>query len=62
MSWFTKNGSFITSQSTLIEYNPILGGQTSPWKVMAKHNPAMAEARVEFKQMFGGTLEHATGR
>ena len=60
VSWFTKSGSFITSQSTLIEYSPILGGQTSPWKVMAKHNPAMAEARVEFKQMFGGKLEHTT--
>ena len=60
VSWFTKSGSFITSQSTLIEYSPILGGQTSPWKVMGRHNPAMAEARVEFKQMFGGKLEHTT--
>ena len=41
----------------LIEYNPILSGQTSPFEVMARHNPAMHNARLEFKTLMGGTIE-----
>lgn len=62
VSWLTDEGTFITSQSALIEYDPLLSGQTSPWKVMARHNPAMSKARVEFKRMFGGKLPHVTKR
>lgn len=56
VTFTTKSGEFVTSDSALIEYNPILPNQTSPWKVMASWNPAMESARVEFKTLFGGTL------
>lgn len=52
----TKSDEFITSDDGIIDYNPILPGQTSPWKVMARWNPAMSKAYVEFKTLFGGTL------
>jgi hypothetical protein len=38
----------------------LLPGQTSPFKVMAKYNPAMKEASIEFKKMFGGQIFHRT--
>ena len=55
-SFYDTNGGFITSSDALIDYNPILPGQTSPFKVMATQNPAMKKARVEFKELLGGTI------
>lgn len=56
VSFLKGDGTFITSDDALIEYNPLLPGQSSPWKVMATWNPEMASARVEFKHLFGGTI------
>jgi hypothetical protein len=55
-SFYDSAGGFITSADSLIAYNPILPGQTSPFKVMATENPAMKKAGVEFKELFGGTI------
>ena len=52
-----KGGNFITSADALIDYRPILPGQSSPFKVMKSENPAMKSARMEFKQLMGGELE-----
>jgi uncharacterized protein YgiM (DUF1202 family) len=51
-----RDGTFITSDDALIDYNPLLPGQTSPWKVLTPYNPAMKKAYVEFKTLFGGTI------
>lgn len=56
VTFYDKSDTFITSDDALIDYNPILPGQTSPFSVMARHNPAMRKASVEFKHMFGGTI------
>jgi len=53
-----KRGGFITSSDALIDYNPILPGQTSPFSVIETYNPAMrtGTAVVEFKFLMGGTI------
>ncbi len=51
-----KDGGFITSSSALIEFNPILPGQTSPFSVTETHNPAMKKASIQFKFLMGGTI------
>ncbi|MEP7173436.1 MAG: hypothetical protein ABI705_08110 [Aestuariivirga sp.] len=56
VSFQTKSGEFITADTALVDYNPILRGQASPFKVIARWNPAMARANIEFKYLFGGTL------
>ena len=56
VTWYDKNGNMITSDSALIEYNPILPGQSSPFKVMKTYNPAMEKAGVEFSHLMGGTI------
>lgn len=38
VQWFDKNGNFVTSDEALIEYNPILPGQTSPFEVLSSYN------------------------
>lgn len=57
VTWYDKNDIFITSSKSIIEYNPILPGQSSPFKVMAKHNPAMNKAGVEFSSFGGGIIK-----
>jgi uncharacterized protein YgiM (DUF1202 family) len=57
VEFLAADGTFITSDTGLAEYNSILPGQTSPFRVMARWNPAMKKARIDFKTMFGGTLE-----
>ncbi len=56
VSYETAGGDFITSDSTLIEYTTLLPGQTSPFKSMARWNPAMKKASLSFKTLFGNKL------
>jgi hypothetical protein len=58
VSFYTADGQFITSSSALVEYNPILPGQTTPFKVYATQNPQMASARLVFKHLLGGTIPY----
>lgn len=55
-TFFTADGTFITSSEALIDYNPILPGQTSPFKTMETGNPAMEKAKIDFKYLFGGSI------
>lgn len=57
-TFYDKSGGFVTSDDALIDYNPILAGQTSPFSVMARVNPEMRTATVEFKELMGGTIPH----
>lgn len=58
VTWYSSSGELITSDNALIEYNPIMPGQASPFKVMARWNPQMEKATVEFKELLGGRIEH----
>lgn len=60
--WMAKDGTFITSDDAMIEYDPLLPGQASPFKTMSRTNPEMELYRVEFKRMFGGTVEYTDMR
>ena len=53
----TSDGTFITSDSALIDFNPLLPGQTSPFSVITRYNPLMATASIQFKMLLGGTIE-----
>lgn len=57
VSVFDSEGNFIASDEALIDYNPVLPGQTSPFSVMIDGNPEIAKYRVEFKEFWGGTIE-----
>jgi hypothetical protein len=56
VSYYDGNGQFVTSDDALIEFNPILSGQTSPFKTMTTYNPAIRTASIEFKELMGGTI------
>ena len=56
VTYYTADKKFITTDSAIIEFNPILPGQTSAFKVMGTANPAMSSANVDFKKLMGGTI------
>lgn len=56
ITYRTKDDTFITSDSALIEYTPLLAGQTSPFKVITPYNPEMSTASLEFAEFSGGKL------
>jgi hypothetical protein len=55
VSFFSQNEEFITSDDALIDYQPVLNGQTSPFSVIAIYNPAMRKAQLELAQFWGTT-------
>lgn len=58
VSFSDAKGNFITTESLLIDYNPILPDQVSPFKIPVPWNPAFKNVSVEFKQMMRGKIEH----
>jgi len=56
VQYYDKEGTFITSSEALIDYNPIMPGQVSPFKTITTANPAMKRANINFKSLMGGTL------
>lgn len=55
-TWYGSDDTFITSDTGLVEFNPLLPGQTSPFKTMTRRNPSMSRFSVSFKQLLGGEL------
>jgi len=61
-TWYTAAGEFVTAAEALIEYDPLLSGQTSPFTTIARTNPAMTKYVVEFKRLGGGTIRTKDSR
>ena len=55
-SAYAADKQFVSSNSVLIEYNPILSGQTSPFKIIINGNPEIKSCKVGFKKLMGGTI------
>lgn len=62
VQWYDKDGNFITSDEALIDYNPILPRQTSPFDVITTYNPQMENYTVNFKEFFGTTINTKDSR
>lgn len=56
VEFYDSNGDFVKSDSALIDYDPILSGQTSPFSVITTDNPAIKKYSTTFKYFAGGTL------
>lgn len=56
VSFYTADGTFASSADALIEYRPLLPGQSSPFSVMQIYNPAMKKAQVNFTSLFGQAI------
>jgi hypothetical protein len=57
VQWYDAGGNFIIAHDSLIAYNPILPGQTSPFTAINHgYNPAMAKYTISFKFFSGGEI------
>lgn len=52
----TKDGEFITSDNSYIEYTTLMPQQTSPFSVLMNYNPLVHTVRIEFKGESGYKL------
>jgi hypothetical protein len=55
-TWYGKDAAFISSDRALVEFDPLLPGQTSPFKTITRGNPAMSKYSVEFKTFSGPVI------
>lgn len=55
---YDSTGQLVTSQDSMIEYLPLMPGQTSPFKVMIRDNPAIQNFKVGFKEILGGLVPY----
>lgn len=52
----TKEGEFIKTAEALINYNPIMPGQSSPFKAGTSENPLIKNCQTTFKTLFGKSI------
>jgi hypothetical protein len=55
-SFYDRKDRLITYETSLIEYEPLLPGQSSPFKIIGRYNPAMDYANIDFKVHGGGLI------
>jgi len=51
-----ENGDFIKSSDALIEYDPVMPNQISPFKTLTKFNPLMSSCEISFSKLGGGKI------
>jgi DNA-directed RNA polymerase subunit RPC12/RpoP len=62
VSFYTAEGRFVTSATALIELNPILPGQTSPFRAGTTDNPAIDNAKINFTRRGGPVAWRVRGK
>lgn len=58
----TKDGALVKSEEAIIHSNPILPGQTSPFKVGGTDDPAITDCYLSFKNQVGQPLNYITAK
>lgn len=53
-----KNGTLVKSEDALVDYDPIMPGQTSPFSAGTRHNPQITDCGLSFKVLMGGTVAY----
>jgi len=62
ITWYDANGNMITSDRSYIEYNPVMPGQKSPFKVIERFNPLMKKASIDFVTWGGQSIPYISAQ
>lgn len=54
----TENGTLVKTDDALIDYDPLMPGQSSPFQVLATENPAIKKLSLSFKHLLGGEIKY----
>ena len=52
----TSGGALVKVESALLEYDPIMPGQTSPFRVIGTDNPEISNCEIGFRNLFGPAI------
>ena len=55
----TSSGELVKAEDALLDYNPILAGQTSPFKAGGTDNPEIKRCNLSFRYLLGGSIGYA---
>jgi tetratricopeptide (TPR) repeat protein len=55
-SIYSSDGSFMRSDSALVTYDPVMPGQTTPFKAIGPYNPMISTCKVAFKRFSGAVV------
>lgn len=58
VTWYANDGTFVKKDNALIDYRPLLPGQTSPFSTITSSNPEMKRFSVEFTTFRGALIPH----
>lgn len=56
VTWYDDNDNFVTSESALIEYDPLVAGETSTFKVMSRTPASARRYSIDFKRFGSGSI------
>jgi hypothetical protein len=56
VNWYSRDGASISSEEGLIDFDPLLPSQVSPFKVPSRPNPEKVKYSVMFKSISGSTI------
>lgn len=59
-TFYDASGNVVKTEDALIDYNPILPGQTSPYKTMGTDNPLIKREKTTFQVLGGAEIETTT--
>lgn len=48
VTWFDKNGTYINHDYSYLTLNVLMPNQSSPFKIIERHNPLMVKANIKF--------------
>lgn len=51
-------GALVKTETALVEYNPLMPGQTSPYQAGGTGNPQITNCSVGFKHLMGGAIDY----
>jgi hypothetical protein len=60
-TFYDASGNFVTSDSNLIDYSPLMPKQRSPFHIMISENPAISSYRLVFTDLHGTTIPSQSG-
>lgn len=55
---YDSSDNLVSTEDALIEYNPLMPGQTSPYTVLIRQNPEIKSYKINFIQGFGSTVPY----
>ena len=54
----TESGELVKTGDALVDYNPIMPGQTSPFEAGATDNPQITSCNLSFRHLFGKPIAY----